>query len=46
MLAFERMKKLSDMYLEALQNYDPASARLYNEERVALAKEFIKLVVK
>jgi hypothetical protein len=46
MLALERMKKLSDMYLEALQSYDTATARMYNDERVALAKEFLKIVVK
>jgi hypothetical protein len=46
MLAIERMKKLSDMTLEALQNYDPASARMYSEERKHLAKEFLKEVVK
>ena len=46
MLALERMKKLSDLHLEALQNFDPASARLFDNERKGLAKQFLKLVVK
>jgi hypothetical protein len=46
MLALERMKKLSDMTMDALMNMDPASARMYSEERKHLAKEFLKEVVK
>lgn len=44
MLALERMKKLSEMVQEAKAKHDYASARMFNEERELLKRQFMKVV--
>lgn len=44
LLALERMQKLSDAYLEASQEYDPATMRMVDEERKELKKKYLKVV--
>jgi hypothetical protein len=44
LLALERMEKLSDAYIEAASNYDPASMRAIDEERKDIKKQYFKVV--
>lgn len=43
-IALDRLKHLSDVYLEAKERNDPATMRLVTEERQAIRNEFLKVV--